>query len=241
MDDLTQLLHEAHEADTARMHTSFPAVVVSYDADTRRADVQPSLKRKMPDGSYSTLPVIPDVPVLYAGTAKYTVTFPLEPGDEVLCVASERSIEAWKDTGGEDIADNDTRRFSLMDCVAIPGLQAVTFPAREGEGFCIVHENEGEQVASIAIDDDKIEIKRPDVTMRFAHGRLAVKADKDLFTVLQKTIDDMAQAVKKTYSMNTAGSPANHVVAPSDKQALMQSETDLKQDNSDLAEVMEAV
>lgn len=261
MDDLTRLLKESFEYETAKIHTLFPAVVESYDAKARRADVRPSLRRKLPDGTFADLPIISDVPVLFSGTKKYTISFPLEKGDEVLCCVIERATDAWRDAGGAEIEDEDPRRFSLMDCVAIPGLQSVDFIPAEGEGLCVVHRSgtEGDFISSVVIDDRKIEARFKDaaaVLVEDRHikatagaGTLEMKGDKlgfkneskDVFTVLSKILEDAADAVKNAYSMKTVGSPAQHAVSPDDIAKLTKSEADLKQDKSDLGEVMEAL
>lgn len=93
---LMQLIEETFEYGMTNVHTAFPAVVKSYDAETRRAEVQPSLKRKMSNGEFMDLPIIVDVPVLYFGTAKAGIHIPLEEGDEVLIVCSERCWTAGK-------------------------------------------------------------------------------------------------------------------------------------------------
>ena len=86
---LMQLIEETFEYGMTNVHTAFPAVVKSYDAETRRAEVQPSLKRKMSNGEFMDLPIIVDVPVLYFGTAKAGIHIPLEEGDEVLTHTGE--------------------------------------------------------------------------------------------------------------------------------------------------------
>ena len=87
---LMQLIEETFEYGMTNVHTAFPAVVKSYDAETRRAEVQPSLKRKMSNCEFMDLPIIVDVPVLYFGTAKAGIHIPLEEGDEVLDRKSTR-------------------------------------------------------------------------------------------------------------------------------------------------------
>ena len=158
---LMQLIEETFEYGMTNVHTAFPAVVKSYDAETRRAEVQPSLKRKMSNGEFMDLPIIVDVPVLYFGTAKAGIHIPLEEGDEVLIVCSERCLDSWKDAGGDSIEDTDTRRFSMPDAVAIPGLQAQTFPniSEKEDCFALHHDSKiviTTEKTTITVDEDKI-------------------------------------------------------------------------------------
>jgi hypothetical protein len=161
MDDLSQLLRETFEYSMTNIHTALAGVVKKYDPATRRADIQPSLKRKMPDGTYLNFPVIPDVPVLFPGSKKYTLHFPLEEGDEVLLIASERGTDSWKAKGGKGIEEADLRRFDLQDCYAIPGLQPQEFIVAKENGLQIIHKSafDGDFISQVLMDDDKVEIK----------------------------------------------------------------------------------
>lgn len=240
MEELTWLLKESFAHNMANVHTAFPAVIVKYDAEKRRADVQPSIKHRLPSGDFVDLPVISDVPVIFQGTKRFTLCFPLEKDDEVLCICAERSLDAWRDTGGSGIEESDPRRFNLMDCVAIAGLQAVDF---------------GSETASIEVDDEKLLIKHDKAEFEIKGNKVSFKNDgKDFFEVLSKVLDDMKQAVEnvKTFAGNvknhkTAGSPASHTVSPDDiskfaldEQNFSTDSQNFGSDKSDLAEIMEA-
>ena len=135
MQDLTDLMREFVEYYFTQIHTSFPGVVTEYDPKTRRATVQPSLKRRAGNKEYIPFPLLIDVPVQFPGTKKWTIHFPLEKGDEVSVYFSERSIEAWKAAGQDNIEDADPRRFDLCDAYCVPGLQPIEFIAAEEAGL----------------------------------------------------------------------------------------------------------
>lgn len=141
MQELTELLKEQIEYYMTNVHISFPGVVVSYDPKTRRADIQPSLKRKLPDGQFMDFPVLPDVPIQFAGTKNCTIHFPLEKDDEVAVFVMERSTDNWRDIGGKGVEDADPRRFNLMDCFAIPGLQPKEFVKTPEDGLSIIYKD----------------------------------------------------------------------------------------------------
>jgi hypothetical protein len=158
-DELSVLLKEAFEYNMTNVHTAFPGAIEKYDAKTRRADIQPYLKRKLPDGKFMNFPVVPDVPVLFFGTTKFSIHAPLEKGDEVLVIVCERSTDNWRDEGGTGIEDDDPRRFNLMDCFAIPGLQPVEFIVADEDGLQIIHKDkpDGELISQVLMTDDKVE------------------------------------------------------------------------------------
>jgi hypothetical protein len=68
-----------------------------------------------------SLPVIPNVPLMQFGMGGMRLTFPATPGDTVLLVFCQRSLDKWKSSGGE-VDPGDARQFSISDAVAIPGL-----------------------------------------------------------------------------------------------------------------------
>lgn len=130
---LAEVIRRAWDARMLDVHTSMPGMVVSYDAATQTADVQPMLRRPMRDQDgervVEELPVVPGVPVLFPRTASAFVSLPIAAGDFVLLAFCEGSIDAWRGTG--DVADpGDERRHNLSHAVAIPGV----YPAAQALG-----------------------------------------------------------------------------------------------------------
>ncbi len=120
------ILHLAIRGEVAKLHTSLPGTVLSYDHATQRATVQVGVRSKIraSRGGEITnvdVPPIPGVPVCFPSAAGYAITWPLSPGDPVLLVFSERSIDEWKATGNASNDAQDVRRFDLSDAIAIPG------------------------------------------------------------------------------------------------------------------------
>jgi hypothetical protein len=166
MQDLSDFTREFLDYYFTQVHTSFPGVVMEYDAKKRRATVQPSLKRRAGNKKYIAFPLLIDVPVLFPGTKKYTIHFPLEKDDEVAVFFSERALEAWKDVGQDGIEDQDPRRYSISDAYCIPGLQPQEFiDATEGgldTGLALIHKDgfNGKVIDSVLMDTEKIEVVR---------------------------------------------------------------------------------
>jgi len=174
MDELSLLIRESIEYYMADVHTTLPGVVEKYDAKTRRADIQPSLKRKMPDGKFMEFPIIPDVPVRYSGNKEFTIHFPLKKGDEVVLFVTERGTDKWKAAGGKDIEEPDLRRFDIQDCIAITGNAPQEFIVAEEAGLQIIHKDkpDGDLISQVLMTDDKVETifkKKAKVTMEDDH------------------------------------------------------------------------
>lgn len=221
--ELMKLLDENFEYNMTNIHTAFPATIKEYDPDTRRAEVQPSLKRKLPSGEFMEFPVIVDVPVVYFGTKKGGVHISPEEGDEVLIVCSERCLDTWKDDGGSGIEDEDNRKFNLPDAIAIPGLQANEFPnISDTDGFSVHHDEKivvTTEKTTITIDKDKVTIDNgknkfelDDTIDLESTGSGKTKIGNSVATlgkILSDLLDDLA-------GMTTQGSPGMHSVSPAD-------------------------
>lgn len=181
MQALTDYVKEYVDYYFTQVHTSFPGVVTEYDAKTRRATVQPSLKRRAGNKEYIDFPLLIDVPVQFPGTKKWAIHFPLEKGDEVAVYFSERAIEAWKDVGQDGIEDPDPRRFDLCDAYCVPGLQPQEFIAAEEQGLQIIHKDsfDGEFISQVLMTDDKVEmIYKENAAVTMEDDRITGKTEK---------------------------------------------------------------
>jgi hypothetical protein len=200
-DELKTLLREDFECAMTDIQICLPGVIEKYDPKTRRADIQPSLKRKMPGGKFMDLSVIPDVPVRFSGSRKYTIHFPLEKGEEVALHFIQRSTDVWRDNGGKGIEDTDPRRFDFCDCYAVPGLQPQEFidvtKDNLESGLAVIHKTawDGDLIESVLINDEKIEVVRKEqtkdnyfFTVDKDHMQTVFKKDEKL--IAQMTVDD---------------------------------------------------
>lgn len=152
--NLTDAIKQAVTAGINCIHTALPAVVTKYDPTGPKVEVKPQIKRVYTDGTVIPLPVIVSVPVVFPRTARFRFSYPLEEGDGVLLVFSERSLETWL-ARGQDVEPQDRRKFDLSDAIAIPGLWAF------GKGMKI---DSGKEL-ELAFDEIKISSDGLDFTI----------------------------------------------------------------------------
>lgn len=123
---LAAVLRLALRSHAAQLHVALPGRVESFDPEKCRASVKPLLQgaHVQEDGTdlAASLPVLPNVPVLFPGAGGFRVTFPIQVGDTVLLVFSDRALDGWLERGGE-VDPQDGRKHHLTDAVAIPGLR----------------------------------------------------------------------------------------------------------------------
>jgi hypothetical protein len=102
-------------------NTALPGRVEKYDEALKKADVLPVIDETFADGTVLTLPVLTSVPVIMPATAAARITLPIVPGDFVLLVFAQRSLDLWLSEGGKTKA-GDTRMHAMSDAMAIPGI-----------------------------------------------------------------------------------------------------------------------
>lgn len=120
-----EVLDDFFKYKTSEMYTAINCrvVVVRNNGEDQRIDVQPLPNRMLQDGTERPATTILNVPVMFPASKKASLTFPIDVGDTVLCVFSQRSLDTFKaQSDNSTYSLQDRRRFSLRDAVAIPGL-----------------------------------------------------------------------------------------------------------------------
>lgn len=104
-------------------HTCLPGIIVSFNAATQTAQVQPAIRTIFMDTGAVDLPVLVDVPVQFPRGGGFVLTFPVAKGDECLLVFSERAIDFWWERGGIQLP-SEYRLHDLSDAFAIMGVSS---------------------------------------------------------------------------------------------------------------------
>jgi len=123
MADFSDIISNAIKSVISGMHTCLPGRIKSYDYTTQKANVLPLLRDVYADNQKIDMPVIINVPVIFPAIGSVGLTFPVNPGDGVLLVFAERSIDKWLSKGGV-VTSDDPRWFDLSDAIAIVGLNS---------------------------------------------------------------------------------------------------------------------
>ena len=113
-----QIIKDAVNAAMANLWTCLPCEVLEYDAGAVTVNVQPLIKIPvyLPDGEVETveLPMLLDVPVMFPCAGGFTITHPIQKGDECLVNFADRNIDLWWQSGGIQ-NPFDTRKHDLSD------------------------------------------------------------------------------------------------------------------------------
>lgn len=107
-----------------KMHCSIPAIVQSYNPKAQTVEVQPAIRERVidEDGNigYRNYPLLINVPVAFPQAGGFSITFPINKGDECLVVFSDLAIDNWWKSGNVQ-NPVEIRRHDLSDGMAIFG------------------------------------------------------------------------------------------------------------------------
>ena len=162
--NLNSVINSHIENAISGIHTSFPAKIVDYDEKKQMGNFQPLIKKVFKDNSLLSMPIIHNVPIIFPSGGGGLLSFPIKEGDTMLLTCSERSIDAWLSSNGEETEPNDFHKFSLSDAIAIPGL----YPFNKSPSLNLT-------------DSDK-----DDVTLSFNKGKISLKDDSIEITAESK-------------------------------------------------------
>lgn len=107
----------------SNVFTCLPAEVVGIsNLDQQRVDVKPVINRLFKDGESIEHPAILSVCLQFPSSSTSAVTFPVNQGDTVLLVFSQRGMDVFKGGDGTASDPTDYRVFDKRDAIAIPSI-----------------------------------------------------------------------------------------------------------------------
>lgn len=121
---LSEYLKTEFEYSMAEMWFACPGVIssVSGDLSDMRVNVKPAINELYADGTTEEHLDILSVPLIMPGSGTTLVSFPVNAGDTVMLIFSQRSMDNFKIGNGQPTQPNDARKFQAEDAIAIPGL-----------------------------------------------------------------------------------------------------------------------
>ena len=123
MQSLETIMTSWMESYMQDVYTCMPAIVLNVrDMGEMRVDVQPVINHLYKDGTLLEYPPIGNVPLIFPSTRNSAVTMPVEQGDTVMLMFSQKDMSIFK-AGADRPHDPNTRRWmNLNDAVAIVGV-----------------------------------------------------------------------------------------------------------------------
>jgi hypothetical protein len=109
----------------SRLRVCVPAIVKSFNADKQTITAQIAInERVFADMEMHSVKIkeLLDVPIFMPRAGGYTLTMPVQEGDECLIVFGDNCFNSWYQNGGEDNEQEFVRRHSLSDGIALLGI-----------------------------------------------------------------------------------------------------------------------
>ncbi len=120
-----ELYHTIMDAVSANIRNAIPGIVQSFNATEQTVTVQPAIRErvKQPDLTYKwvEIPLLVDVPVSIPRAGGFTLTLPIQKGDECVVVFLDMCMDGWFSNGGVQ-NQAEKRRHDLSDGIAIMGV-----------------------------------------------------------------------------------------------------------------------
>jgi hypothetical protein len=114
--NLTNLFDQAIRSHMKDLRVFLPGIVTAVSGD--RVSVQPCVRGAYADSAEA---VIRDIRLCYPGSKAARFAFKVVPGDDVLIIFADRSLDEWDAAGGGvQVQALDPRTHDFSDAVAVP-------------------------------------------------------------------------------------------------------------------------
>lgn len=170
-EDPQEALRSAMDGRQADLWTALPGIIQSYNSTELTVEVQPAIQALYTGADLSqkfvNLPTLVDVPVVFPRGGSYTLTFPIQPGDECLVVFASRCIDNWWSQGGVQ-TQYELRMHDLSDGFAFVGpFSQITAPSLTGVSTTTtqLRSNDGNLFVEIDESSNTINVKAPIVNI----------------------------------------------------------------------------
>jgi len=126
--DLNEVLNAAKAGLRATFNAVQIGIIQSFSASDQTAEVRIAIKQTQsiaPDGTrfFVEFPVLLNVPVQFPAGGGFTLTFPVDAGDECIVLFNDREIDNWLLNGDVQPATS-SRTHDLSDAIAIVGIRS---------------------------------------------------------------------------------------------------------------------
>jgi hypothetical protein len=112
----------------AGLRVAVPCIVVSFDEDKQTVSVQPAVTEAVRKDSRPVnlpLPQLDDVPVCFPTGGGWSLTLPIQAGDECDVVFQDMAFDLWWQNGGmQNQPDGVRYRHDIGDAIAFFGLRS---------------------------------------------------------------------------------------------------------------------
>ena len=135
MNTLSMLLSDSQTANDKlikrilnQLHCACVGIVTSVNFDEQTLEAIPATKIKVINKDFEesevNLPLIVDIPFMFPKSGKYSITMPIEIGDECLLIFTDTDFSAWWQSG-EIQSPQTAFKHHLSNAIAIVGISSL--------------------------------------------------------------------------------------------------------------------
>ena len=161
-DSLLGLMKIAIKNAMMNMDGVLPAIVVSYDRTSNRAQVQPSIKMINTNGQNISRAQIQSVPVFQNGGGGFVLSFPVKTGTKGWILACDNDISQFLQTYSDSVP-NTYRKNSFSDGIFFSDAMIGYLIASEDAENVVLQNEDG--TVKISLGTDSIKIIAPTITL----------------------------------------------------------------------------
>lgn len=169
----TQALMQLVRRMLLEVNTAIPGEIISFNPELQTVTAKPCIKGTTIGNNgevkFVPLPQIIEVPVFFpfSTVSKFSLTYPVMPGDQCLLLFSQRSFDNWLAMGSvQDPSEpGEPRSHQYPDALAMMGFApnplAITDFQQEGAGACMFNGIEirnGDRNSYVKVMDEEVRI-----------------------------------------------------------------------------------
>ncbi len=199
--DELEILRKLFDGFSNKVRVAMPGIVQSFNSTKQTITVRLAIREKITDAESRIVedvevPILLDVPIAVPRAGGFSLTLPVQEGDECLVVFGDNCFDAWYQSGGIQ-NQIDRRRHDLSDGFAILGVWS---QPRKLSGYAT-------DAAQLRSDDGNthIEVKSGIVNVKAATVNLSDAAS------LYKLIDERMVTAFNSHTHPTAATGAPSV------------------------------
>jgi phage baseplate assembly protein gpV len=106
------------------LRVAVPGIVQSFNATKQTVTVQVAVMENMLINHQSTpvaINILQDIPIVVPRAGGYSLTLPVQAGDECLVIFTDMCFNSWYQNGGSNNVQEERRRHDLSDGIAVLG------------------------------------------------------------------------------------------------------------------------
>ena len=162
LSDNEESFKTAFEGLQSGMWTALPAIVTAVNLEKQTISAQSGIKGEFKDEEGVIhpidMPVFDDIVLCFPRAGGYAITFPVQPGDEVLLMFACRCIDGWWQSGGINNIAPEFRMHDLSDGFAIlaPTSQPKSLSSLSSDSLRVMNEA---QTKFVEISPSKVTVQ----------------------------------------------------------------------------------